>query len=340
MSVHHIVADGWSVELINRELLSLYDDYVNGRPVSLRKLQIQYKDFAQWQNRLIESGVFDEDVEYWKAQLGQSLKPLSIEYDFDRDASSPSGRCKSVRAIFFDRELSGLRSLSHLYAASNFIVVLGAVKGLLRLLADQDDISLVIPVSGRDRPELEGQCGLYLNLLILKDRIAKEMALGEIVLEVRETVLNAFKHQNVPFDLVYDAAGIQKMAGGRSVLDVEMDYHTFESMDERELAKTGLRVRQLDSRNLGRSNFDLCFIFSEKDDSLGLELVYNPKLFSEARIGKYIKMLGWVLEYLRRQPRITIETLRDLLEVKILSEWREHRRHDFGKLLSSQKSLQ
>ncbi|MEH1099580.1 amino acid adenylation domain-containing protein [Micromonospora sp. CPCC 205561] len=208
LAMHHISSDGWSEGIILRELGALYDAFVADRPSPLAPLPIQYADFAVWQRARLAGDRLDRQVDHWRDRLA-GLTPLELPTDRPRPPVwNPDGGLVTftVPATVAGR----LRELGRASNATPFMVLLAVFQVLLARYTGQTDIAVGTPAVGRDRLEVHGLVGLFLNTLVLRADLAGEPSFVELLARVRETVLDAQSHQDVPFERIVDALAPQR----------------------------------------------------------------------------------------------------------------------------------
>jgi amino acid adenylation domain-containing protein len=196
LTLHHIVSDGWSIEILIREMALLYRGHRRGRPAALPALPIQYADFADWQRRRDEN--LSRSLAHWRERLS-GLIPLDLPTDRPR----PPIRSSRGGQVFRDlpsETIAALEALAVARGATLFMALLGALAAVLARWAGQSDLVLGSPVANRDRGEIEGLIGFFANTVVLRLDLAGDPAFGELVRRARETALAAFAHQEVPFE--------------------------------------------------------------------------------------------------------------------------------------------
>ncbi|MEM7534191.1 MAG: condensation domain-containing protein [Chloroflexota bacterium] len=198
-SIHHIISDAWSLSIFMQELTHAYRAYGAGQQPTLPDLPIQYADFAAWQRQWMTTDYLKPQLEYWKAQLGGTLPTLDLPLDFPRPRQQTvSG---GMHHVTLSKELSqSLRVLSQHHDATLFMTLLAAFNLLLARLSGQDDILIGTPMAGRSQAEVEGLIGLFLNTLVLRTDLSGDPTFTALLGSVKQTVLDAHKHQDVPFE--------------------------------------------------------------------------------------------------------------------------------------------
>ena len=282
LAVHHIVADGWSMSVLQRELSACYDAFKRGGGDPLPPLRIQYRDFCAWQRgRLESSDAAAAHRDYWLRQLSGDIRGLDLPADHPRPATFTfTGR---TRRFQLSPELtSRLKRLAESADASLFIVLVAAVKVLLYRYTGRSDIIVGTPIAGRDHADLEDQVGFYASTLVLRDQLAAERSFLETLGDVRQTCLDAYQHQTYPFDLLLSGLRLERDASRNPVFDVMV---VMQEAQNAAFTLDGLVVTEVE---VGEqfSRFDLTFNFQEVEDRIQLDLNYNDALFEPDRIAR------------------------------------------------------
>ena len=291
LTLHHIIADGWSVHLLLEELRSLYD----GQPAGAA-LTHGYRDFAVWQRGYVDSERGRQDRQYWSGRLAGLTERTELAPDLPRPRSRKYQSGVVRRTIARDR-LEQLRSFAGGHRVSLFTVLVTAGKVLLRRLGCGDDIPVGTPAIGRFFPETESLAGNFLNMLVLRDRIGGDASAAELLPRIQSTILEALDHQAYPFDLLaLDAPG------GR-LFNMEMDYHPAEMRGKPgDLGLSGVRSERFPSSFGNAGKFDLDVLFTEDANGLELELFYDAELFLESTAGVLADELLRTIDFVVAEP--------------------------------------
>ncbi len=197
--MHHIVADAWTLEVWNAELLTFYQAHHEGRPAALPELPIQYVDYAVWQRRLLDGPRLEEQLAYWKKRLDGAERSLDLPTDRPRPAVATRRGAK--RRFSLPAELaSGLKEVARKNEATLFMTLLAAFDVLLLRYTGQSDLSVGTPVANRGHAETEGLIGFFLNTLVLRAEVEEDLPFSDLVKRVKEACLSAYAHQDVPFE--------------------------------------------------------------------------------------------------------------------------------------------
>lgn len=201
VNLHHIVSDGWSLGVIGRELSVLYSDFAAGRPSSLPDLQIQYSDFARWEQERISGEAISRDLTYWRKQLAD-VPNLPLESTVPVAARVTGNSATSVPVTLPAAMVADLEILARGENASFFMTLLAAFNILLFHFFGQSDFCVGTPIALRQAPEIRDSVGLYLNTLALRAPLDPQLGFRTYLRAVRRVVLESFSHQSVPFELM------------------------------------------------------------------------------------------------------------------------------------------
>ncbi|HET9713504.1 MAG TPA: condensation domain-containing protein, partial [Pyrinomonadaceae bacterium] len=199
VTMHHSVSDGWSVGIFIKEMASLYNSFSRGEESSLPELPIQYADFAQWQRDWLTGEDFDQQLNYWKKQVAGAAPVLELPTDFARPVS------QTFNGAEYNFELStelsaAVKSLSRRKQTTEITVLMAGFIALLHRYTEQRNIVIGLPVAGRSRVELEQLIGFFVNTLIIRSDLSPEVTFGELIDRIHETALDAYAHQDLPFE--------------------------------------------------------------------------------------------------------------------------------------------
>ncbi|PYQ27333.1 MAG: hypothetical protein DMF56_20495 [Acidobacteria bacterium] len=293
LTMHHIITDGWSSAVFTRLLLRLY------KRIALPPLRVQYKDFAAWQNRLIESAY--EHRAWWHERLAPPLPLLELPADRPRPAIKTFAGATLPFAI--DAETTAaLQRIARERGASLFMVLLAAVNALLFRWSGQEDIIVGSPVAGRTHPDLEEQLGFFTNTLALRTEVGGAMTFLDLVDRVKTTALEAFEHQLYPFDRLAGELSLPRDTSRTPVFDVLFALHN----NERVIAEVeGLTVTPVALPST-TSKFDLSMHMSEEEGALAGAIEYSTDLFSETRAQRMRDHLVTFAQSLAANPSASI----------------------------------
>jgi len=289
LGMHHIATDGWSLGIAAQELGSLYAAAVQGEPAVLPRLPIRYSDYAAWQQQEFANQWFRPQLAFWRERLA-GAEPLRLPTD--RPHSAARTTAGSTHRVTLDRGLtSGVRALAATSGATTFMVLVATCQVLLARHCDQEDIAVGTVVSGRDRPDFERLIGPFINTVILRSTVEGATPFAGLLGQVRETVLNAFAHQDLPFDRVIDDLGITRAAGRPPLAQVLV---VMQNTPTTPMALPGVRAEPLPLPRVA-SVADLTFEFTERDGELDLTVGYSTDLFDHPTVERLAARLRMLL---------------------------------------------
>ncbi|MDR6499786.1 amino acid adenylation domain-containing protein [Burkholderia ambifaria] len=308
-TMHHIVSDGWSTEVLLDDLSKIYDAFVQRRDNPLPALPIQYKDYAGWLNRLLAGPDGKRMKEYWLTKLGGGLRALELPGDLEQPAA-PSW--KSWQFELPAAETTALESLGKRHGATLFIALLSAIKALFYRRSGQEDIVVGTPVAGRELPELESQVGPYLNVLALRDRVAGDDRFDTLLTRVRDTTLEAFSHPLYPLDRLLDELHIKRVAGRNPLFDIGL---TLQNQRQGAVDRYAgqVHIAELPDHDLqgadAEAATDFWFLAEPRAEGLAISVVYHAGRFSEALVQGLADELTSVIGEVLANPGVRIRNL-------------------------------
>ncbi|MFP2933969.1 non-ribosomal peptide synthetase, partial [Pyxidicoccus sp. 3LG] len=283
LNIHHIITDGWSTGVVVRELAELYGAFVSGQPSPLAPLPLQYADYAAWQRQWLQDDTLDEQLAWWQRQLEGA--PQELELPTDRPRAHRAMPRAATAHVILPRELSdAVDALCRREGLTPFMLLLTAFQLLLSRYSGQDDISVGSPVAGRNRAELEGLVGFFLNTLVLRTRLDGELTVRELLARVRDTALGAFAHQHIPFEQ------LQPMRGAHQAQLFQVMF-ILQNTPTAELTLPGLTLRTVPTEG-GVAKFDLTLALTRSQEGFyGGELEYAADLFEPATAERMVRHL-------------------------------------------------
>ncbi|SFY22019.1 amino acid adenylation domain-containing protein [Burkholderia sp. NFPP32] len=308
-TMHHIVSDGWSTEVLLDDLSKIYDAFVQRRDNPLPALPIQYKDYAGWLNRLLAGPDGERMKEYWLTKLGGGLRALELPGDLEQPAA-PSW--KSWQFELPAAETTALESLGKRHGATLFIALLSAIKALFYRRSGQEDIVVGTPVAGRELPELESQVGPYLNVLALRDRVAGDDRFDTLLTRVRDTTLEAFSHPLYPLDRLLDELHIKRVAGRNPLFDIGL---TLQNQRQGAVDRYAgqVHIAELPDHDPqgadAEAATDFWFLAEPRAEGLAISVVYHAGRFSEALVQGLANELTSVIGEVLANPGVRIRNL-------------------------------
>ncbi|MFJ3469875.1 amino acid adenylation domain-containing protein [Pseudomonas sp. NPDC090201] len=280
--LHHIIADGWSVQVILKDFAALYRAHGQNRTPALPELPIQYADFAAWQRERLAAGERERQLKYWRERLGDTQPVLDLPADRPRAAQQSHRGARY--AIAFDSTLSqGLRDLAAGHGATLFMVMLAAYKTLLQRYSSQTDLRVGVPVAGRTCTEAEGLIGLFVNTLVLRTEVLPQQSFSALVEAVKHSALGAQNHQELPFEQLVEALGVSRNLSHNPLCQVKFTQQ-FVLPQNVDLGDVRMDVNQLDDFS---AHFDLGLDITDSADGIQAVFTYACDLFDEPRIAGF-----------------------------------------------------
>src|SRR2546428_2267989 len=303
--LHHIVSDWWSMEILVRELVTLYGALTAGIPSPLPDLPIQYADFAAWQRDRLQGPALDEQLAYWTRQLGGAPPVLDLPTDHPRPRR-PSYR--GGRAFFeLDASLrDGLHALSRREGATLFMTLLAAFQVLLARYARQPDIVVATPVAGRHRREVEGLIGLFLNTLVLRTDLSGDPSFRDLLQRVRQVALDGYTYQEVPFERIVDALQPERDLNRTPLFQVMFALQDAVRASAMTFNGLDLELIPLDAET---AKFDLSLVVFARGTALTGALEYSAGLFEPETMARMMRHWQRLLEAVVADPARPISQL-------------------------------
>ena len=299
MTLHHIVADGWSLDVLMREVTTLYAAFSRGQPSPLSELPIQYTDFAVWQRQWLQGAVLETQLAYWRQQLRGTPAMLDLPTDYRRPPVQTFRGAQ--QALQLPQALTAaLKALSQGERGTLFMTLLAAWKILLQRYTGQDDIVVGAPIAGRSRMETEGLIGLFLNTLVLRTNLSGHPSFRALLQRVREVCLGAYAHQELPFEKLLEELQPERSPSHTPLFQVFFNMLGFPA-GESDFTLLGHTVEPY-SLPATHSKFDLTLYIQDRRHVIDLSLVYNTDLFCEARMAALLTQFHSLLAQIVAHP--------------------------------------
>ncbi|MFC5720644.1 amino acid adenylation domain-containing protein [Streptomyces gamaensis] len=296
LCLHHIVTDGWSSSVIAHDLEAMYRARLAGTRADLPELAVQYADFAVWQREHLSGERAEEQIAYWRERLA-GVPPLELPTDRRRPAvATKNGAIVDFRIP--EDVTARLKELAKDHDATLFMALIAACQLLFARYSDQDDIAVGTVTSGRDRAELEPLVGFFVNTLVVRSTVDERESFASFLGRVRESVVDAFAHQDVPFERLVEALAPERDPS-RSPLFQAMV--VLQNTPTAPTALQGLRIEEF-ALPATSANFDVTVQFEEVDGGLAAGLQYNTDLFDAATARRMTAHLRALLASLAAAP--------------------------------------
>ncbi|MBD2468777.1 non-ribosomal peptide synthetase [Nostoc sp. FACHB-145] len=280
-TIHHIVADGWSAGVIIQELAAFYEFFCTGKSCELPSLPIQYADFAVWQRTQLQKEAFAVQMDYWKQQLSGDLPVLELPIAKPRSKQQTFAGKKQT-FVLSPALTNELKALSQKQGVTLFMTLLAAFQTLLYRYTGQSDILIGSPIANRNRSEIEGLIGFFVNTVVLRTQIEENSSFINLLKQVREVTLGAYTHQDLPFELLVSELQPERHLSHTPLFQVAFALQNA-PIEELKLAGLNLIQEEVDTET---SKFDLTLFLTEKNQCLIGVWEYNSDLFDADTISR------------------------------------------------------
>ena len=293
--VHHTIADGWSLGVFLRELFA---------PAALPPLPIQYADYAAWQRQALSGPQIQEQMTYWQQQLAGELPVLDLPIDRPR-ATRQTFSGATHRAPLTPRLSAAIRSISRQHDATPFMTLVAAFKALLHRWTGMEDILVGTPTAGRTQPETEELIGVFINTLALRTDVSGDPSFAELLARLRGVALDAYAHQDLPFERLVAELRPQRDLSRTPVFQVMFVLQNT-PLPTLQTADLSLELVPLDR---GAAQFDLTLVVTQSEERLEAAFEYNTDLFDAATIERFADAYRLLLEDAVTNPDKRISSL-------------------------------
>ena len=296
VTMHHIITDGWSVEVLLRDLAALYGARRSGQASPLAPLPMRYADFAIAEKKWLQTSAYQEHLAHWRESLA-NLPSLDLPADRARPAN-PTYRGGQLGFSLSTDLTASLHRLARRERASLFMVLMAGSQALLSRYSDQDDFAIGFAIANRTEPEFEGVAGCFLNTLVLRADLSGDPTFAELLSRVRERALKAYAHQAVPFDRLVQELVVRRDLTRNPIYQVMLNMQN--------APVSGAPFSGLDSETIRvrtrTSKLDLTLIARERKGRLSGEWEYSAELFDAATIQRMAAHFQTLLEAAAADP--------------------------------------
>ncbi|HET9282166.1 MAG TPA: amino acid adenylation domain-containing protein, partial [Candidatus Angelobacter sp.] len=315
VTIHHIVSDGWSLSVLMRELTALYKTFSQGLPSPLPELPVQYVDYSFWQRKWLSGTVLQQQLGYWEKQLADIQ---TLDLPTDRQRPPVVSNRGAAFEVWVPAEIAAqLRELGHRQGATLFMVLLSGFQAMLYRYTRQTDLAVGSPIAGRKRTEFELLIGFFVNTLVLRTDLSGNPHFIELLGRVKETTLQAYAHQDVPFEKL-----VEELAPERDLARMPLFQVMFALQNATQFDLTlGTAKARIFNVSNSTSKFDLFLSLQESEGGLRGSLEYNTDIFEQQSIVRmidhYLMLLAGIiknpLEPIGALPLLTADEERLLL---------------------------
>ncbi|MFV8347411.1 amino acid adenylation domain-containing protein, partial [Flavobacterium sp. ZB4P13] len=312
LSLHHIIGDGWSIELFISEVVKTYNDLVAGRTINLPELSIQYKDYAVWLNGELHQEQYVASEQYWLQKFEEGIPVLDLP-SLKKRPLVKTYNGETISHKFSKEFLEKLKIFSKEQDVTLFMTLMSGIKSLLYRYTSQDDIIVGTPIAGREHPDLENQMGLFLNTLAIRTQFKEKNSFLELLTIQKETLLAAYDHQNYPFDALVNKLNLKRDTSRSALFDVLVvlqNQSQLNNLNNEELSNIEISRYEFESKT---SKFDVSFTFIEAE-GLVLGIDYNTDIYDKYLIQRMFFHFENLLNYSIEQPESGIENINYLTQ--------------------------
>lgn len=307
-NMHHIISDGWSMEVLVRDVMHYYEAYVSGGVPDITPLKLQYKDYSCWQLNQINNSKYLKHKAYWVSLLRNDIPVIDLPTTKKRpQVNTFSGACLGVRIS--SEIVTKLRDFGSTQKGSLFMGLLTVYNVLLHHYTGENDIVIGNPIAGRDHPDLENQIGVYINTLALRNSIDSNHSFTELFNQIRETTLKAIAHQMCPFDKLLEELKVRRVANRNALFDILVNHLGVSDT-------CSAKIEENNISNLGERKvlFDLEVDFTEANGGVEFVVRYNTDVYEEAMVKTFMQHYINVMDALLNTPEKPIGLLKYLSE--------------------------
>lgn len=310
-NIHHSISDGWSMGIISRDLMDIYTATIRNKPAELPELAIQYKEYAHWQNKVLQSSDVSVSEKYWKEQFSGQLSYLQLPTDYTAKVKTNYGTSSSYTVYISEEQKKKIEKLSGEKKTSVFAIFVATLKILLFRLTSEEDITLGIPVANRNHYQLKEVVGCFINTLMLRDKINDSASFETWLQRVNETLINALAHQNYPFEQLLELIEAPQNDNGFPLSPVFLNMVDFDTKPLERIADFSPNHGLLEAT----PKFDIeCYIKSFTN-GYSINCVYDQELFKKETI------TYWIDAYLSIIDQVVVDDKKAVQDIQIFEDY-------------------
>ncbi|MFW0739604.1 amino acid adenylation domain-containing protein [Flavobacterium sp. T12S277] len=306
-NLHHIISDGWSMDVLAKDVFALYEQLLEGKEPVLPLLKIQYRDYAVWQEEQLKQEQNNIHKEYWLKTLAGELPALDLPYQKVRPTVKTYAG-NSLKTYITPEITNRLKKYGQQQGGSLFIGLLAAWNILFHKYTSEKDIIIGTPVAGRDHADLSDQIGFYINTLALRNTIGPEESFESFYHTAKENTLRSYEHQMYPFDHLVDDLDIRNDTGRSAIFDVMLMLQNMREVAENKKLKQSA-FSTIEDQGYKVSKFDMDIAFQEQGDYLSFNVTYNTDLYSKEAASRIMEHYKQLLEVLLENPTQQIKNI-------------------------------
>ena len=286
-TIHHIICDGWSLKILMAEMTALYTVFANGQAEPLAPLRVQYKDYVGWQEKM----TLEKEENYWLETLSDTLEFVNLPVDYAPDEENSSFNGQVINEAIDEKTTAGLRALAKQQNTSLSNVILSVFNIFLHSITGQENISVGLAIANRNHLDTEHMIGFFVNTLIIKNTITENQTFEDVIKSVSQNVLEAYEHQNYPFDLLVEKLNPDRATNRQPLFNVMYTFQNYADINmnigdekgEPDTAEATANSRSLDLE-VNNAYFDLTHFVLDQGERLQIGFNYNSDLFDHYTI--------------------------------------------------------
>ncbi|MCE3228706.1 MAG: amino acid adenylation protein [Bacteroidetes bacterium] len=300
ITIHHLVSDGWSMDIVTKEVLTLYNAFRKNLPDPLPQLPVQFKDYAAWHNRLLEEEAPAHKA-YWVKKLN-GLSELQLPIDKERPKIKTYYGF-SISDTLTEETSATLKEVAAQYNTTLFVCVLSVVKLFLHKISGQTDVVIGTPVAGRDHQDVEGLVGFFVNMIASRTIIKSENTFADFLQQVHGETMEDLGHQIYPFDALVEDLKVKRDLSRSAIYNVGFNW----DMDERrKFPETGLEIDVFNAE-FEKAQADLWFFAREEENRINLSIEYNSDLFNQDTVLIFMEQFKHLFSQCLNDPQLLIK---------------------------------
>jgi amino acid adenylation domain-containing protein/non-ribosomal peptide synthase protein (TIGR01720 family) len=310
LTLHHIISDGWSLEILINELIESYAAYLSGKEPEFEGLKIQYRDYASWQSKLLKDGLLNSQEDYWKTKLGGDLPVVDLPADRARSAVATTNG--ALHALTLDsKTTASLKEMAKKQDVTLYMLILAILDSFLARVTGNEDIIVGSAIAGRNNHDLEGLIGFFINSLALRTDISGDPSFDDLLSRVKQTCIEAYANQDYPFDRLIDKLGVVRDTSRTPVFTIMLVMQDVSSLIKSG-DNDGMKISPVEGL-LKQSKFDLTLFAIDTGETLELRFEYNTDLFDSTTMKRYAGHIMNLLE------DVIVDPSKHISELNLLS---------------------
>ncbi|WP_438711356.1 MupA/Atu3671 family FMN-dependent luciferase-like monooxygenase [Aquimarina muelleri] len=308
-NLHHIVGDGWSLEILSREVIQVYNALLNKQKIELEELPIQYKDYTVWLESEEQQKRLETSREYWLDKLQGELPVLELP-EVKKRPKIKTYTGDSFEYYFSEKFTETLGKFSKKADASIFMALTAGINGVFYRYTNKTDLVLGTAVAGREHPDLAGQIGLYLNTLPIRTQFDMSASFKDLLSIQKTTLIDLYKYQNYPFNELVEQLDIKRDTSRSALFDVlVLMQNQQDTLASNEFSLEDIKVQPYENKNKKTSQFDITFSFTEQEKQIKVAVEYNTDIYNEDFISRLLTHLECFIAEGIKNPTQSIATI-------------------------------